>query len=179
MNLRDLPFDIGDPVDALLAFHRRIERQLAVLGALPARLEMCGLDAEASAHAASCVAFFRDTLALHHADESELLALLEPRMRSGGHRDEFEDLRQRLESEHRQMDATWRGLNRPLEGISEGMARRLPPDLLHYFRAMHAGHIADEEAGLHLFAARALPRSDRAALARGMAARRTRRLRFR
>jgi hemerythrin-like domain-containing protein len=178
MNLRDLPFHVGDPVDALLAFHRRIERQLAALGAIPARLEERGLDAETSAQAASSIAFFRGALSLHHADEAELLTLLEPRMRSRGEREEFDDVRQRLESEHRQMDATWRSLNRPLAGIAEGVARRIPADLLHYFRAMHSGHIAEEEASLHLFAARALPASDRAALGRGMAARRTRRLRF-
>src|SRR5262249_52394869 len=178
MNLRDLPLHVDDPVDALLAFHRRIERQLAALGALPAWLESHGLDAESSAHAGSCVAFFEDALQLHHADEAELLALLEPRMRATGQRDEFEDLRQRLESEHRQMDVTWRGLRRPLEGIAAGIARRLPPDLLHYYRALHAGHIAEEEASLHLLAARALSSSDRSALARGMAARRVRKLRF-
>ena len=178
MNLRDLPFYVADPVDALLAFHRRIERQLAALGALPARLEAHGLDAEASAQAASALVFFRDALALHHADEAELLALLGPRMHARAERDEFGDLRNRLESEHRQMGVTWRGLRRPLEGIAEGVSRHLPPDLLHYFRALNAGHIAEEEASLHLLAARALPEADRAALARGMAARRTRRMRF-
>lgn len=178
MNLRDLPFHVGDPVDALLGFHRRIERQLAALGALPARIEACGLDAEASAHAASALAFFRDALATHHADEAELLTLLAARVRSQGRNAEFDDLRQRLESEHRQMAATWRGLERPLTGIAEGVARRLPPDLVHFFRAMHAGHIAEEEGSLHVLAARALHASDRNALARGMAARRARRLRY-
>ena len=180
MNLRDRPpfFNGDNPVDALLGFHRRIERQLAALGALPARLEARGVDAETSAGAAASVAFFSGTIELHHADESELLTLLDARLRVPSERSEFEDLRQRLESEHRQMDVTWRSLRRPLEGIAEGMNRRLPTDLLQYFRALHGGHIAEEEARLHLLAARLLPPADCAALARGMDARRVRKHRF-
>jgi hypothetical protein len=44
--------------------------------------------------------------------------------------------------------------------------------------ACHATHISIEEAGLHLTAAGRLLPADRAALCRGMAARRTRRYRF-
>jgi len=54
----------------------------------------------------------------------------------------------------------------------------VPPDLLQYFRALHGGHIAEEEASLHLLAARLLPPPDCVALARGMAARRVRKHRF-
>jgi len=179
MNLHDLSFGFHDPVDALLGFHRRIERALAGVGSLPARLEAHGIDAETSAAAAAAVTFFSDAIALHHADEGELLALLDARLRLPPDRDEFDDLRQRLESEHRQMNATWRSLRRPLEGIAEGVHRRLPQDLLQYFRALHGAHIAEEEASLHVLAARLLVPPDRAALTRGMAARRSRNHRFR
>jgi len=53
-----------------------------------------------------------------------------------------------------------------------------PVDLVHYFRVLHSTHISIEEAGLHVVAARHLVASDRAALGRGMVARRTRRHRF-
>jgi hypothetical protein len=70
------------------------------------------------------------------------------------------------------------GSERELEGIAEGMRRNLPADLVQYFRACQSTHISIEEAGLHVTAARCLRASDRAALERGMQARRTRKYRF-
>jgi hemerythrin-like domain-containing protein len=175
MNLHDLPPGFDDPVEALLGFHRRIERQLATIGQLPIYLEVRGIDAEASASAATLVAFFSDALEVHHADEEELLPMLEMRMTVQREREDMRELRYRLEAEHRELARTWKGLRRPLEGVAEGMHRRLPLDLVHYFRALHAMHISMEEAGLHAAAARRLLPGDRAALGRGMVARRTRR----
>jgi hemerythrin-like domain-containing protein len=173
MNLLDLPHGLDDPVAALLGFHRRIERQLAALGQLPSHLEIHGVDARSTADAASILEFFSCALAIHHADEEELMPVLEMRI-SGAERDAVRDLRHRLESEHREMDRTWKGLRRPLEGIAEGMHRNLPIDLVQYFRACQSAHISLEEAGLHRTAARCLRAPDRAALERGMQARRTR-----
>ena len=179
MNLHDLPPGFDDPVEALLGFHRRIERQLAAIGQLPAHLEMRGTDAEASAAAATLLAFFSDALDLHHADEDELLPMLEARMIDACERDGMRDLRYRLEAEHREITRTWKGLRRPLEGLAEGVHRKLPIDLVHYFRALHATHISMEEAHLHIAASLHLLPADRAALGRGMVARRTRRHRYR
>ena len=178
MNLHDPPPGFVDPVDALLGFHRRIERQLASLGRLPGHLEIRGMDAETSAAAAAALDFFSGALAVHHADEEELLPILEMRIAAAGEREAFRDLRHRLEGEHREMARAWRSLRRPLEGIAEGVQRRIPFDLVQYFRALHSAHISEEEAGLHLAGARRLLPGDRAALGRGMAARRTRKYRF-
>jgi hypothetical protein len=178
MNLLDLPQGYDDPVVALLGFHRRIERQLSALGQLPSHLEAHGSDAHSTAAAASILEFFSGALAIHHADEEALMPMLETRISDAVERDRVRDLRHRLESEHRDMDRTWRGLRRPLEGIAEGMHRSLPMDLVQYFRACQSTHISIEEAGLHLPAARCLRASDRAALERGMQARRTRKYRF-
>jgi hypothetical protein len=167
-----------DPVAALLGFHRRIERSLASLGQLPGILELRGIDARCTADAAALLDFFSGALAIHHADEEELLAMLEMRASNRAQLESARELRHRLESEHREMDRTWRGLRRPLEGIAEGMHRNLPLDLVQYFRACHATHISVEEAGLHLTAVRSLAAGDRAALERGMQARRTRKYRF-
>ncbi len=179
MNLHDLPPGFDDPVEALLGFHRRIERQLAAIGLLPTHLEIRGMDAEASASAATLVAFFSGALEIHHADEDALLPMLEARTIEARERDGVRELRHRLEVEHREMARTWKALRRPIEGIAEGVQRRLPVDLVHYFRVLHATHISIEEAGLHALAARRLLPSDRAALGRGMVARRTRRHRYR
>ena len=175
MNLHDLPPGFDDPVEALLGFHRRIERQLAAFGLLPTQLEIRGADAGTSASAATLVAFFGDAVEIHHADEEELLPMLEVRTLQAPERDGARELRHRLEAEHREMARTWKALRRPLEGVAEGMHRKLPVDLVHYFRVLHATHISVEEAGLHALASRRLLASDRAALGRGMVARRTRR----
>ena len=177
MNLLDLPQGYDDPVAALLGFHRRIERQLSALGQLPSNLEAHGIDAHSTAAAAAILEFFSGALAIHHADEEELMPILETRT-AAAERGWVRDLRHRLESEHRDMDRTWRSLRRPLEGIAEGMHRNPPMDLVQYFRACQSTHISIEEAGLHVTAARCLRASDRAALERGMQARRTRKYRF-
>jgi hemerythrin-like domain-containing protein len=178
MNLLDLPRGCHDPVATLLGFHRRIERQLAALGQLPGNLEARGIDAHSIADAVSILEFFAGPLAIHHADEEELMPMLEARIANAAERDAVRALRHRLEAEHRDMDRTWKSLRRPLEGIAVGMRRNLPVDLVQYFRACQSTHISLEEAGLHATAARCLLGSDRAALERGMQARRTRQYRF-
>lgn len=178
MRLDDLPPGFDEPVDALLGFHRRIERQLASLGRLPGRLESHGMDAESSALAGSALEFFTESIALHHADEEDLLPLIDERLDRGERRERVRELRSRVEAEHREMDRAWKSLRRPLEGLAEGVSRALPADLMQYFRFLHAGHIALEESSFHLEAARALLPADRAALGRGMVARRIRRRRF-
>jgi len=177
MRVHDLPPGFDDPVDALLGFHRRIERQLAALCALPLAIEARGLDAEGSAVAGASIDFFSHSLTLHHADEEDLLPLLESRLHDD-ERDAVHALRTRLEGEHRELERIWRALRRPLEGIAEGLSRGLPGDLLRYYRSLQDTHISVEEAGIHGRAVRCLLPADRAALGRGMVARRTRKLRF-
>lgn len=172
MNLHDLALAIEDPVESLLAFHRRIERQLSALCRLPVRLEVHGVDATASAAAASIADFFTNAVPQHHADEErDLMPLLERRL-GAPEAAEFRELRRRLDADHRDMDATWRRLRRPLEAIGEGVPRKLSEDLVHYFRAIHSLHISVEEAGVHMLAMRRLRPEDHAALERRMKARR-------
>ena len=178
MRLDDLPPGFDEPVDALLGFHRRIERQLAALGRLPGHIEGRGMDAESSALAGSAIEFFTGSIALHHADEEDLLPLIDQRLGQGERRERLRELRLRVETEHREMDRAWKSLRRPLEGIAEGFSRTLPADLMQYFRGLHSGHIALEESSFHLEAARSLLPVDRASLGRGMVARRIRRRRF-
>lgn len=177
MRLHELPPAFEDPVEALLGFHRRIERQLAALGRLQIELDHDGVDAQSSATAASILDFFSTSLAVHHADEEDLMPMFAMRVTGASERGHLGDLRHRLDGEHREIERAWRGLRRPLEGLAEGMQRRLPADLVAYFRALHSLHISGEESELHVSAARLLLPSDRAALGRGMAARRTRRFR--
>jgi hemerythrin-like domain-containing protein len=177
MRIHDLPPGFDDPVDALLGFHRRIERQLASLCGLPGNIETRGMDAEVSAAAGTAIEFFSNLLTTHHADEEDLMPLLEVRV-AGEERDAVQGLSERLQTEHREMDRVWRALRRPLEGIAAGINRSLPVDLLQYYRALQSMHISIEEGGIHQRALRCLLPSDRAALGRGMVARRTRKHRF-
>lgn len=173
MNLNELPRRFDDPIDTLLGFHRRIERSLAALAHLPCTLEANGLDAATTASAAALVDFFSRSIGAHHADEAQLLGLIERRSPRAA-KEPLEALRSRVDAEHHEMDRSWRALRRPLVALAEGVSRTLPTDLVDYFRASHAAHIAFEEGALHLQAARHLTPSDRLALARGMAARRAR-----
>ena len=174
MNLNDLPFAVGDPIDTLFGFHRRVERQLANLGALSGRLATGEVDAESIAAAASLVDFFSRAMSLHHADERDVLRALAGARRN---REAVEALADRLEARHREIASTWRPLERSLGAVSAGASRRLPEDLVRYFRASHAVHISIEESALHV-AALALSPAERGSVARGMAARRTRSYRF-
>ncbi len=173
MNLYDLPPGLEDPVELLLGFHRRIERQLASLCRLPVRIEVNGIDAQAIASAASILDFFTYALPQHHADEEEdLLPTLERRLGVDVERRDFREMRVRLRADHDEIDATWRRVRRPLEAIGEGIRRELPVELARYFRTLHSIHICAEEGAVHLLAARRLLPDDHALLARRMAARR-------
>lgn len=173
MNLHDLPAGIDDPVEFLLSFHRRVERQLAALGRLPGHLEAHGIGAETMSIAASVLDCFGPAIALHHAEEErDLLPLIERRV-AVSQLSAFRDVRRRLEVDHREMERAWRELRRPLEAIGEGMLRRLPVGDIQYFRAITATHISIEEGTLHALALRHLQADDRNALFRRMQARRS------
>jgi hypothetical protein len=164
-----------DPLDSLLRFHRRIEAGLASLGALDAGLEASGADEGRSRIAAALLDLFTARMAIHHADEEhDLIPMLLRRIARAEERDQFREMRLRLESDHRELRDAWRRLRPPLEAIAQGTPRRLPADTLAYFRALHGLHIGTEEAALHRLARRRLLASDRVHLAGRMAARRDR-----
>jgi hemerythrin-like domain-containing protein len=173
MNLHDLPAGVDDPVEFLLSFHRRVERQLAALGRLPGHIEAFGIGAEAMSIAASLLDCFGPAIAIHHAEEErDLLPLIERRL-AASDLHAFRDVRRRLEVDHREMERTWRELRRPLEAIGEGMLRRLPAGDIQYFRAITSTHISIEEGTLHALALRHLKAEDRNALFQRMQARRS------
>jgi len=162
-----------DPVERMLAFHRRLERQLAAFARLPAHLESSGMGAEASAAAAGLLHCFGEASARHHAEEElELLPMIERRIARSRERDEFRALRDDLHEDHRELQGLWRVLRRPLQAMAEGIERRLPVDDIRRFRELSAAHISAEEASLHVLAHRHLLPVDRAILAQRIAQRR-------
>lgn len=172
MNLYDLPPGYDDPVDWLLGFHRRMERQLAALGRLHAELEARGVDAEAARTAQGILECLGPGARLHHADEEQdLLPLVERRL-SAVERQAFGFVRARLAADHRELDRTWRAIRKPLEAIAEGILRPLPAHEVGYYRAVAAAHISYEEGAVHLLVVRHLGAEDLASLKRRMRDRR-------
>jgi len=176
-NARPSLFDpiaaFDDPLEMLLACHRRIEKQLQTLERLRAHLQAKGVDAEASTAAQALLRYFMRAAVDHHADEeSDLFPLLDARITGAADRERFGQLREDLEREHREVEALWARLRKPLEGIAEGFSRSLAESDVHPFVRTYAIHIRNEEAAFEEFFARWIGPDDRAALGRSMCARR-------
>ncbi len=171
--LVDAPAGFDDPLEMLLACHRRIEKQLETLKRLRAHLEAKGVDPEASTAAQSVLRYFGKSAVDHHQDEEhDVFPLLERRMGASGDALRFRTLRARLESDHRELEAAWHRLKKPLEGVAEGLMRALPEADVHAFAGAYASHILAEELALRELFQRWVSDRDREALGRAMAARR-------
>src|SRR5216117_2019427 len=122
-NARPSLFDtvgFDDPLEMLLACHRRIERQLDTLKRLRAHVHERGVDAEASTAAQSVLRYFVKAAPDHHEDEEkDLLPLLDERITDPGERARFKAFREEVERDHRDIEASWARLRKPLEGIAE------------------------------------------------------------
>lgn len=172
MNLHDIPPGYDDPIDGLLGFHRRMERQLAALGRLHAELESNGIDATVPRVAQAILDCLGPAAALHHADEEQdLLPLIEQRL-SHAEREAFGFVRARLAADHRELERAWKPLRKPLQALAEGVARKLPAHEVGYYRAVCAAHISYEEGAIHLLTVRHLRPEDLALLSRRMRERR-------
>jgi Hemerythrin HHE cation binding domain len=175
-NARPALFDtvgFDDPLEMLLACHRRIEKQLDTLKRLRAHVEARGVDAEASAAAQAVLRYFLKAAVDHHEDEEkDLFPLLEQRITDPGERARFDTFRHDVERDHREIEAYWARIRKPLEGIAEGLTRRLPPSDVLAFASAYARHILAEEALLTGFFDRWLDADDRIALGRSMSERR-------
>jgi hemerythrin-like domain-containing protein len=164
-----------DPLEMLLACHRRIEKQLETLKRLRAHVDANGVDAEATAAAQAVLRYFVKAGANHHQDEEEdLFPMLDRRIVDAGEHARFMHFRERLEADHRQLEGAWQRLRRPLEGIADGFTRTLPAADVQSFVEAYAHHILVEETTLREFIDRWLDDEDRMQLGRAMAARRQR-----
>jgi hemerythrin-like domain-containing protein len=173
-HLFDAPAGFDDPLEMLLGCHRRIEKQLETLKRLRAHVEARGVDAEASAAAQAVLRYFHSAAANHHADEEQdLFPLLQARIDDAGEQARFRAFRERLEADHRTLEAAWGRLRKPLEGIGEGLVRALPAADVQAFVDAYAHHILTEETTLKEFFDRWLHDGDRRALGHSMAARRS------
>ena len=170
-------FDLAgfdDPLEMLLACHRRIEKQLETLKRLRAHLAAHGVDPETSAAAQALLRYFEKAATNHNEDEEQdLFPLLESRITDAGEMARFKAFREEIERDHRRIEALWARLRKPLEGIAEGLTRALPADDVHGFTGAYARHILTEESALTELFNRWLDDRDRQALGRAMSARRS------
>ena len=172
--LFDTPAGFDEPLEMLLGCHRRILKQLETLKRLRAHLAHKGVDPEASAAAQSVLHYFGLAAANHHDDEEhDLFPLLERRINDPVELARFESFRERALADHRDLEAAWHRLRKPLEGIAEGLTRCLPQEDVKAFVDSYVNHIVAEEHAMQEFFDRWLDDADRIALGRSMAARRT------
>jgi hemerythrin-like domain-containing protein len=172
------PFDaivgFDDPLEMLLACHRRIERQLETLERLQSHVDENGVDADASIAAQSVLRYFAKAAEHHHEDEEkDVFPLLEQRIPAGAEKARFNTLRERLESDHDAVREQWSRLRKPLEAIAEGLRRPLVATEVRDFTQAYRRHIAAEESALQDLFERWIDERDRGALGRSMRARRT------
>lgn len=173
-SLFDITVGFDDPLEILLACHRRIEKQLETLQRLRSHVDQHGVDAEASAAAQAVLRYFARAAMSHHDDEEkDLFPLLEQRITDPGEKARFHALRDELERDHREVQALWTKVKKPLEGIAEGLTRGLAAADVHAFVGAYVRHILAEESALPEFFNRWLDGEDRATLGRSMSARRT------
>jgi hypothetical protein len=71
MNLWEPPAGFDQPLAALAACHRRIEKQMATLARLPKHIARNGVDAEARLAISGILRYFLDAAPNHHADEEQ------------------------------------------------------------------------------------------------------------
>ena len=175
-SLFDTTSAFDDPLEMLLACHRRIEKQLQTLERLRVHLHTHGVDADASTAAQALLRYFARAAVDHHADEEhDLFPLLERRITGGIDRERFLLLRESLEREHREVEAQWARLRKPLEGIADGFTRSLAENEVRGFADAYAKHIRAEESAFNEFFDRWIGADDRAALGSSMSARRAQR----
>ena len=172
-SLFDASVGFDDPLEMLLACHRRIERQLETLGKLREHVANHGVDAEASVAAQAVLRYFAKAAEHHHDDEEkDLFPLVEQRIPAGADKARFHALRAQLEADHRSVRELWARIRKALEAIADGMPRALQAGDVSAFIAAYSRHITVEEAGLHELFERWIDERDRATLGRSMRERR-------
>lgn len=156
------------PLAMLRACHGRIEAQCATLAKLQDYLLRHGCDTQAQQAARAVLRYFDTAGQYHHQDEE--LDLF-PALRASGAPDAIL-ITDRLLSEHRAMEVTWRNLRPCLLGLAEGTGNALPPDLLEPFITAYVRHIQLENSELLPLAQRLLTPEQLHAMGKSMASRR-------
>ena len=173
MEIWNTPAGFDEPLAALSACHRRIEKQLATLSRLQKYLTEHICDNDAIAAAAGILRYFIEAAPHHHGDEESDLfpRVLRAAHATSDHAQAFE-LVSRLLVEHREMETLWGCVRDKLEELKLGEIGSVDAILCGNFIREYACHIEREDGQLLPLAARVLNADELEALGNAMAWRR-------
>ena len=173
MNLWDTPAGFDEPLAALSACHRRIEKQMSTLTRLHAHIARNGFDDEARVAAAAILRYFISAVPHHHADEEvDLFPKLLRTAEALSDRARAFELVSHLLIDHREMEAAWVLVREALEGLQSGEKSSIDSQLCDEFVRIYSSHIEREDHQLFPLAARLFSKADLETLGIAMARRR-------
>jgi hemerythrin-like domain-containing protein len=137
------PSEGHSPVDDFSQCHAGILSHLAALGGLPQLLEPA---AQARRVAADAVAFFRDAVYEHHAEEErELFPAVLASATAGEERERVQSIVRALTDEHRRVEATWSRLEPKLKAVAKGHDSDLDGNEVRELVEVYQAHASYEE----------------------------------
>jgi len=172
---RLLSESIADEAIATFArSHVHIVEHMNRLGELPDRIA-AGLEPEqVRATAGAIYRFFNDAVLGHHDEEErELFPALRHSAAPGDEAGLVKSLVARLEREHRELESMWDAVEPALRRLGRGKEASLDRAAVGRLVTAYLGHARFEESAVLPLAQRILSSGDRAALALGLAMRRT------
>jgi len=172
MNLWDPPAEFVEPLVALSACHRRIEKQIAALARLQKHVAHSGFDHEARDTAAAILAYFIDATPRHYADEQDLFPMVLRAAEASADRALAFDMVAHLLVEQGETESNWVRLREALECLQTGEKSEIDSQLCKDFTSNYLSHIDREDKQLFPLAARLLSKADLDALGCAMAKRR-------
>ena len=131
------------PYDMLAACHERVQRSLDLLARLIEHVRAQGHDAQSRSAARDVLRYFDLAAPQHHLDEERHVF---PRVLAQGSASE-RALVQRLQAEHREMEALWAQLQPRLQSWSTEQQLAHPDEvavLAQRYTALYAQHLQDE-----------------------------------
>ena len=174
--LRSPGVGFEQPFEMLDACHDRVRRTLELMGKLQNHLQTQGCDDSARQAARDVQRYFDIAAPLHHQDEElHIFPALRERLAEDA---PLLALVQRLEQDHRDMDAQWSTVVRgSLEALSDGSSSTFSPEqryALNAFRERYEQHLALEDEVAYPSARQVVGVSEQQVMGEEMAARRQR-----
>lgn len=146
------------PITDFSNCHSGILRHLNDLGGLPALLDPA---AQARRVANEALAFFREAVFEHHADEErELFPAVLASAAAGEERDQVRHLSEMLTREHRQIESLWKSLEPGLKKVAKGQDADLNVKDVALLVQTYTAHARFEEAEFLPLAQRILSRKN-------------------
>ena len=136
--------EAGDaPLQTFVNAHAGILSQLSAFGELPALLEPA---ARARRIAAQTLAFFREAVREHHAEEErELFPAVLASAVKGEERDRAQVMVDQLTAEHRTIEAAWAKLEPELRKVAKGQEAELNVAGVEHLVQRYGAHAQHEE----------------------------------